>query len=220
MKADKKTKVSAAVIRRLPRYFRYLGDLLDKDIRRISSKELSTLMGITASQIRQDLNHFGSFGQQGYGYNVLLLYYEIKHILGLDKVYKLVIVGAGNFGQALVNYSSFSRRGYHFIALFDNDPDLVGKTMGGVEVLDVANFKDFLAQNQVDIVALTLPRHVAAGIADGLAGTGVKGIWDFSDGDLEVPGVTIVENVRLMDSLMTLSYKIHEDEIQQRISEV
>jgi len=214
MKSDK--KVSAAVIQRLPRYYRYLGDLLDNNIMRISSKELSTRMGITASQIRQDLNNFGSFGQQGYGYNVATLYDEIGRILGLDKSYALILIGAGNFGQALAGYPYFARRGYSFVALFDNDPEIIGKTVGGVEVLDVASLPQYLQTNHVDIAVLTLPGYVANQAACILANAGIKGIWNFSGTDLHVPLGTIVENVRLTDSLMTLSYMINEDEIIRR----
>ena len=221
MKEDKKTsKVSAAVVQRLPRYYRYLGDLLDKDIMRISSKELSVRMGITASQIRQDLNNFGSFGQQGYGYNVAVLHREIRRILGLDKEYNLVIVGAGNFGQALANYPNFSTRGYNFIALFDNNPDVVGRHVGGIKVLDVADLKNFLAENHADIVVLTLPGHAAEKIAHDVAGSNIKGIWNFSNKDLKVPEGIALEDVRLTDSLMALSYKINEDGILQRIGEI
>ena len=216
MKGDK--KVSGAVIQRLPRYYRYLGDLIDNDIARISSKELSVRMGITASQIRQDLNNFGSFGQQGYGYNVATLHEEIGRILGLDKSYTLILIGVGNFGQALAGYPYFSKRDYNFAALFDNDPNIIGKTVAGVMVLDVADLPQYLLANHIDIAVLTLPGHVANQAADVLITSGVKGIWNFSGRDLHVPEGIIVENVRLTDSLMTLSYMINEDEIIQRIS--
>ena len=216
MKSGK--KISTAVIQRLPRYYRYLGDLLDNDIARISSKELSVRMGITASQIRQDLNNFGSFGQQGYGYNVATLYNEIGHILGLDKSYALILIGAGNFGQALAGYPHFSKRGYEFAALFDRDPEIIGKTVGGVKVHDVAHLPQYFQKHRVDIAVLTLPGHVAQEAADALANSGIKGIWNFSGIDLHVPNGIIVENVRLTDSLMTLSYMINEDEILKRVS--
>ena len=215
MKDEK--KISAAVIQRLPRYYRYLGDLLDNDIMRISSKELSARMGITASQIRQDLNNFGSFGQQGYGYNVETLYGEIGRLLGLDKSYKLILIGAGNFGQALVNYPYFARRGYNFVALFDNDGDIIGKRAGGAVVQDVAHLSQYLQDNHVDMAVLTLPGHAAYQIADILINYGIKGIWNFSDSDINAPDGITVENVRLTDSLMTLSYKINEDDILRRV---
>jgi len=214
MKIDK--KVSAAVIQRLPRYYRYLGDLLDNDIARISSKELSVRMGITASQIRQDLNNFGSFGQQGYGYNVATLYEEIGRILGLDRSYALILIGAGNFGQALAGYPYFAKRGYNFVALFDNDPEIIGKTVGGVMVMDVAQLPVYLQENHADIAVLTVPGHIAGQIAGALENSNIKGIWNFSGSDLHLRGGIIVENVRLTDSLMTLSYMINEDDILQR----
>jgi len=215
MKVEK--RVSGAVIQRLPRYYRYLGDLIDNDIARISSKELSARMGITASQIRQDLNNFGSFGQQGYGYNVATLYDEIGRILGLDRSYALILIGAGNFGQALAGYPYFAKRGYNFVALFDNDPNIIGKTVGGVVVLDVATLPQYLQENHVDIAVLTLPGYVANQAAGILASAGIKGIWNFAGTDLNMPNDIIVENVRLTDSLMTLSYMINEDDILRRI---
>jgi len=217
MKGDK--KISTAVIQRLPRYYRYLGDLLDKDITRISSKELASRMGITASQIRQDLNNFGSFGQQGYGYNVALLYHEIRQILGLDKSYKLALIGAGNFGQALVNYRGFAKRGYSFIALFDSSPDVIGKELGGMSVMNTDLLPDFLSKNHVDIAVIALPGQAVGQFIDILAKSDVKGVWNFSGSDLTVPDNLTVENVRLADSLMTLSYKISKDEILQRVTD-
>ena len=210
-------KVSAAVIQRLPRYYRYLGDLLDNDITRISSKELSARMGITASQIRQDLNNFGSFGQQGYGYNVATLYGEIGRILGLDRSYKLILIGAGNFGQALVNYPYFARRGYNFVALLDSDAGIIGKTVGGAVVMDVAHLPQYLKEHHVDIAVLTLPGHAAKQIEGILINSDIKGIWNFSDSDINAPDGITVENVRLTDSLMTLSYEINKDDILRRM---
>ena len=210
-------KISMAVIKRLPRYYRYLGDLLDKDIMRISSKELSLRMGITASQIRQDLNNFGSFGQQGYGYNVEMLYYEIKRILGLDKVYSLILIGTGNIGQALAKYPNFNKRGFNFVALFDDDPKIIGEIVGNFKVKDVSLIVDFLNENHVDIAVLALPGHASVKVAHVLEQTDIKGIWNFSNADLKMPNHIIVENVHLTDSLMTLSYKINEDEILRRV---
>ncbi len=154
---DNEKKVSMAVINRLPRYFRYLGDLLESDITRISSKELSAKMNITASQIRQDLNNFGGFGQQGYGYNVEYLYNEIKKILGLDRVYHLIVVGGGNIGQALVNYASFEKRGFVIKAVFDVNPRLIGMTIRGIEVYDIDKMEEFIKNNDIDVAILTLP---------------------------------------------------------------
>jgi len=209
-------KISSAVIKRLPRYYRYLGDLLDKDILRISSKDLSQRMGITASQIRQDLNHFGCFGQQGYGYNVELLYQEVQHILGLDRRYNIILVGAGNFGQVLVNNQNFTNRGFVFTAAFDNSPDVIGKTVNGINVYDVATIRDYISKNHVDIAALCVPPNAVQDIAKTVTDAGIKGVWNFSHNDLRLPEDIVVENVRLTDSLMTLSYKINEDEILRR----
>lgn len=203
-------KVSIAVIKRLPRYYRYLGDLLDNGIVRISSNDLSKRMNITASQIRQDLNKFGCFGQQGYGYNVELLYEEIKKILGLDKVYNLIIIGGGNIGQALANYSNFQKRGFNFIGIFDKNPRLIGINIRGLEIMDIAKLDSFLKSHRVDIAVLSLPKTNAELVAPVLIENGIKGIWNFSHVDLETPDDVIVENVHLTDSLMTLSYKLND----------
>ena len=207
---DSEKKISSAVINRLPRYYRYLGDLLENDITRISSKELSDKMNITASQIRQDLNNFGGFGQQGYGYNVEYLYNEIKKILGLDRVYNLIVVGGGNIGQALVNYTSFEKRGFVITGVFDVNPRLIGMSMRGIEIYDVDTMEEYVKNNKVDVAILTLPKVHAAKAATDLAEWGVKGIWNFSHVDLELPGDVVVENVHLTDSLMTLLYKINK----------
>ena len=207
---ENEKKVSMAVINRLPRYFRYLGGLLESDITRISSKGLSVKVNITACQIRQDLNNFGGFGQQGYGYNVEYLYNEIKKILGLDRIYHLIVVGGGNIGQALVNYASFEKRGFVIQAVFDINPRLVGMTIRGVEVYDVDKMEEFVKNNDVDVAILTLPRSQAVKVANDLAKWGVKGMWNFSHVDLQVPEDVVVENVHLTDSLMTLLYKINE----------
>ena len=149
-------KVSLAVIKRLPRYYRFLGDLLDNDIKRISSKELSEKMDVTASQIRQDLNNFGCFGQQGYGYNVELLFEEIKEILGLNKTYNLVILGAGKIGQALLNYSKFEKRGFNFIGIFDTNPNIIGTKIRDLDVKDIKELEKFIKLNNVDIAILAV----------------------------------------------------------------
>ena len=202
-------KISLAVIKRLPRYYRYLGDLLDNGITRISSKDLSKRMNVTASQIRQDLNNFGCFGQQGYGFNVELLYEEIKKILGIDKQYNLVIIGAGNIGQALVNYVNFQRRGFNFIAMFDINPRLIGMTIRGIEIYDIDTLEDFLKSHDVDIVVLTLPKNNAVKVSKIIIDCGIKGIWNFSHIDLKTPPNVVVENIHLTDSMMTLSYKLN-----------
>ncbi|MBH1942224.1 redox-sensing transcriptional repressor Rex [Mobilitalea sibirica] len=203
-----KKDISKAVINRLPRYYRYLGDLLEKDVVRISSKELSEKMKVTASQIRQDLNNFGGFGQQGYGYNVEYLHSEIGKILGLDKNYNIIIIGAGNLGQALANYVDFERRGFFVKGLFDVNPRLIGVSIRGVEVMDIDTLEEFISTNSVDIAALTVPKTKAAQLAADLAKWGIKGIWNFAPTDLQIPKEVTVENVHLAESLMKLSYRL------------
>lgn len=205
-----KKKVSMAVIKRLPRYYRYLADLLKMDITRISSKELSARMGITASQIRQDLNCFGGFGQQGYGYNVELLYKEIGGILGVTNDYRAVIIGAGNMGQALANYENFERRGFKIIGIFDIHPKLVGTNQKGIEVYHMDILEEFVSKNRVDIGMLCVPHDQTPAVAERLAKLGVKGLWNFSPMDLKLPYDVIIENVHLSDSLMVLGYKLNE----------
>ncbi|MBQ7242011.1 MAG: redox-sensing transcriptional repressor Rex [Firmicutes bacterium] len=204
--ADNK-KISVAVIKRLPRYYRYLGDLLNVGIVRISSKELSEKMNITASQIRQDLNNFGGFGQRGYGYNVEFLYNEIKKILGIGKEYKMIVVGAGNIGQALVNYTDFESNGFKIVGIFDVNPRLIGMTIRGIEVYDADKMETFIKNNEIDIAILTIPKTQAKATAKKLVECGIKGIWNFSPMDLELPKSIAVENVHLTDGLMTLIYK-------------
>ena len=202
--------ISKAVINRLPRYYRYLGDLLEKDVVRISSKELSERMKVTASQIRQDLNNFGGFGQQGYGYNVEYLHTEIGRILGLDKRYAIIIVGAGNLGQALANYVDFERRGFYIKSIFDINPKLVGMSIRGIEIKLIDEMEEYVKSNKVDIAALTLPKSKAAQMATDLARWGIKGIWNFAPTDFHLPDDVIIENVHLAESLMKLSYKLSE----------
>ena len=206
----KEKSVSPVVIKRLPRYYRYLGELLSKGVLRISSKDLSSLMGVTASQIRQDLNCFGGFGQQGYGYNVELLHTEMGAILGLDRGYKTIIVGAGNLGKALAKHSNFRKRGFNLIGIFDADKSLVGKEINGIEVEHSDAMEGFVRANRPDIAILALPKSAVEYEANRLVKLGVKGIWNFSYGELHLPDGIAVENVHLSDSLMTLSYKIKE----------
>lgn len=201
--------ISQAVISRLPRYFRYLGELKDERTERVSSQELSDIMQVTASQIRQDLNNFGGFGQQGYGYNVEFLYEEIGKILGLDQKHNLIIIGAGNLGQALVNYVDFERRGFLFKGVFDVNPALYGKKIRGIEVQCMDHMGQFVRENNIDIAVLTVPKTEAAEIAERLISYGIKGIWNFAHVDLKVPEGIQVENVHLSDSLMKLSYNIN-----------
>lgn len=205
---DSEKKISPAVINRLPRYYRYLGDLLESDITRISSKELSAKMNITASQIRQDLNNFGGFGQQGYGYNVKFLYEEIGKILGLNQKHNIIVVGAGNLGQALANYVKFEKLGFVIIALFDVNPALVGKEIRGIKIHMLDELEEFLKEHEVDIAALTMPKSKADAIANRLVDSGVHAIWNFAHVDLELTEDVVVENVHLSDSLMQLSYNI------------
>lgn len=205
-----KKKISMAVIRRLPRYYRYLHDLLSMGINRISSKELSNRMGITASQIRQDLNCFGGFGQQGYGYNVELLFSEIGNILGVNNKFQTIVIGAGHMGQALANYSNFEKRGFQIIGVFDNNPKLIGKKINHMEVQHMDNLDDFVRDYHVDIAMLTVPYDSVREVAERVALLGIKGLWNFSPMDLKLPYDTVIENVHLSDSLMVLGYKIRE----------
>ena len=202
-------EISQAVIGRLPRYFRYLGELKDEGIERISSQELSDIMKVTASQIRQDFNNFGGFGQQGYGYKVEYLYQEIGKILGLDKTHHLIIIGAGNLGQALANYMNFERRGFLFKGIFDNNPALFGKKIRNLEVKPMDELEQFVRENNIDIAVLTIPKNSAIQVAERLAANGIKGIWNFAHVDLNVPQEIQVENVHLSDSLMKLTYNIN-----------
>ena len=202
----KQREISAAVIRRLPRYYRYLGELLQNDVVRISSKELSNRMRVTASQIRQDLNNFGGFGQQGYGYNVEYLHSEIGKILGLDVRHNMIIIGAGNLGQALANYN-FEKVGFHLIGIFDTNPRLKGVSDRGIEIYMMDMLDDFVANNQVDVVTLTVPKRQAVEIGHHLEKIGIKAIWNFAPTDLNVSENVCVKNVHLNESLMTLSYE-------------
>ncbi len=204
--------ISQAVIGRLPRYFRYLGELKDEGVTRISSKELSEIMHVTASQIRQDLNQFGGFGQQGYGYNVEYLYHEIGKILGLDKTHHLIIVGAGNLGQALANYMNFQRRGFLFEGIFDNDPALYGKKIREMEVKPMEDMEQFVKENDIDIAVLTIPKTCAVEVAEKLVNCGIRAIWNFAHCDLNVPAHIKVENVHLSESLMKLSFLLKKDD--------
>lgn len=203
-------KVSMAVIRRLPKYHRYLADLLDKEVYRISSKELSEIIGFTASQIRQDLNNFGGFGQQGYGYNVEELFNELSKILGLDKSYNTIILGAGNLGQALANYGGFRRSGFKVKALFDIDQKLVGKKIRDLEVMDVADMEKFIKDERIKIAVISTPKEKAQESADTLIKCGIKGIWNFAPLDLVVPEGIAVEDVNLSESLFVLSYMLND----------
>ncbi len=204
-----KSRVSPAVIKRLPRYYRYLRELLQNDILRISSGELSKMMHVTASQIRQDLNCFGGFGQQGYGYNVKYLYGKIGEILGVTQNFTAVIIGAGNLGSALAASPIFERRGVRLTALFDNNPAVIGKEICGYTVKPVSELEDYVAQNNVNIAVLTLTKNAVRETAERLAELGIKGLWNFASTEIDLAhkGV-VVQNVHMGDSLMTLCYEL------------
>lgn len=201
-------KISQAVIRRLPRYYRYLGELLEDGVERISSNDLSKRMKLTASQIRQDLNNFGGFGQQGYGYNVKYLHTEIGKILGLENKHNFIIVGAGNLGQALANYSHFENQGFMLKGIFDVNPTLRGMSIRDVPVRMMSEMKDFIKENNIEIAVLTIPKECAIDVAKDLVDAGIQAIWNFAHVDLNVPDNVIVESVHLSESLMRLSYNI------------
>jgi redox-sensing transcriptional repressor len=207
---EKKKNISMAVIKRLPKYHRYLRELLRNDVDRISSKELSERIGFTASQIRQDLNCFGDFGQQGYGYNVQELYNQISIILGLAKEYKTVIVGAGNIGQAIANYTYFENMGFKLYGIFDRNPKLIGLKIRDIEVKDIDELQQFLNEENIDVGIICVSKGNAQSVCDVLTKNGVNGIWNFAPVDLNAPDDVIVENVHLSDSLLTLSYLLND----------
>ncbi|MBQ0005486.1 MAG: redox-sensing transcriptional repressor Rex [Clostridiales bacterium] len=204
--------ISNAIIRRLPRYRRYLGQLQRQGVQKISSNELSALIGFTASQIRQDFNTFDNFGQQGYGYSVDYLYSEINKILGLDREYKTVLVGVGNMGQAITNYNYYYKVGFNIIGLFDSNPKLIGNTINDVVIKDVSELEDFVKENGIDVGIICVGRNNAQEVADMLVNAGVSGIWNFAPIDLEVPDTVALESVHLSDSLHTLAFKIKTNE--------
>ena len=214
-------EISKAVIKRLPRYYRYLGELMEEKVERISSNDLSKKMHVTASQIRQDLNNFGGFGQQGYGYNVEYLYTEIGKILGLDTIHPMIILGAGNLGQALANYGDFEKRGFRLVGIFDINPVLEGISVRGIEIRMINSLPEFIRENQVEIAILTLPKNKAKEMAKVLIDNGIKAIWNFAHTDLNVPDDVVVENVHLSESLMRLSYRVcsMQDERERKAKE-
>ena len=203
-------EISQAVIRRMPRYYRYLGELLEDGVERISSNDLSKRMNVTASQIRQDLNNFGGFGQQGYGYNVKFLYEEIGKILGLNQKHNIIVSGVGNLGQALANYVKFEKLGFVITALFDVNPALEGVTVRGIKIYMLDELEDYCKDHVVDIAALTMPKEKADAIANRLVNLGIQAIWNFAHTDLDAPEDVIVENVHLSESLMALSYNLSQ----------
>ncbi|MCC8122369.1 MAG: redox-sensing transcriptional repressor Rex [Oscillospiraceae bacterium] len=208
----KRQKVSSAVIRRLPRYYRHLIDLQQSGMERISSNALGKIMNLTASQIRQDLSCFGEFGQQGYGYNVESLQQEIAEILGMKQGNTAVLIGAGNLGRALIENFQFDRSGFRLLAAFDVDAALVGKTLAGIPVYHVDEMAGYLQENKADVGVLTVPRTVAANTAERLALSGVKGLWNFTNVELTVSDPRVViEDVHFADSLLALSYMIGDE---------
>lgn len=206
---QKKKSISMAVIRRLPKYHRYLFDLMNNGVDRISSRELSEKIGFTASQIRQDLNCFGGFGQQGYGYNVKELYNQIVKILGLKKEYDTIIVGAGNIGQAIANYTNFDTLGFRLKCIFDINPKLIGLKIRDIEVKDIDNLEKFVNENNIDIGVICVPVQNAQSVCDKLVKGGIKAVWNFAPTDLAVPPDVKIENVHLSDSLLILSYLLN-----------
>lgn len=206
---NKSQKVSSAVVRRLPKYYRYLKLIGSKGIIRVSSQELSDITELTASQIRQDLNHFGGFGQQGYGYNVEELTEEIEKIIGIDKDYSAIVVGTGNIGKAITLYKDFKNSGFNIIGLFDNSEDLIGQDIGGLKIQSVEDLSDFQKEYKPSIAILAAPGPVAQDLCDILVENGIKGIWNYAPVDLKLPEDVVLEDVHLDESLYTLIYYIN-----------
>lgn len=208
-------QISKAVISRLPRYYRYLRSLIEQGVERVSSEELSKIMKATASQIRQDLNNFGGFGQQGYGYNVKSLYNEIGKILGVEQAHDLIVIGAGNLGRALVRYKGFSSHGFKFCAMFDIDDSLCGKCINGVKVYNLNELVNYVMRHKVDIAALTIPSDDAIQVSKQLYSLGIRHFWNFAHTDLELPDDALVKDVHLLDSLLELSFEISRSKESQ-----
>lgn len=206
-----KNKVSETVIRRLPIYHRIISEVVSKGIERISSQELSKLTGFTASQIRQDLNNFGGFGQQGYGYNTEALKQEVSEILGMNHEYRTVVIGAGRLGTAIADYEGIKNSGFKILALFDNDKNKVGKDVSGISILDMQELENFVKSNEVDVAVITVPKSVAVDVIYKLASFGIKGIWNFAPVDVSVEG-PVIENIRINDSLFKLSYYLKNND--------
>lgn len=210
------SNISMAVVRRLPKYYRYLGDLISNEVSRISSQDLSRITGFTASQIRQDLNCFGGFGQQGYGYNVSELYDEIGKILGLNRTYNTILAGAGNMGRAIANYTFFRGRGFQLCGIFDCKPEVIGTEISGVGVYHVDTMTEFIKDNNIEIGIICTPKDSSQQVAETMTKSGVKAIWNFAPVDLKLPDDVIVENVHLSESLFTVSYLMKEHEENNR----
>ncbi|NLO98004.1 MAG: redox-sensing transcriptional repressor Rex [Peptococcaceae bacterium] len=203
--------VSSTVIRRLPRYYRYLTSLKDLGISSISSKELAKRMNITASQVKQDFAAFGWHGLQGYGYDVSFLHTEIGRILGLDTVRNMIIIGAGSLGHALARHAEFEKKGFKIIGIFDTRSELVGQKVNDLEIMHFDNIEEFLAHNKVDIAALTVPASHAKGVVEYITKLGIKAIWNFVPMKLQTDEDVTIENIHLIDSLLVLGYKIKEN---------
>jgi redox-sensing transcriptional repressor len=207
---EQEKKIPDIVIKRLPIYYRFLTNLHQMGISRVSSKDLGKKMGITSSQVRQDFFNFGSFGLQGYGYDVDQLRQEIGNILGLDIQRTMIIIGAGHLGQALARHSAFEKDGYGVIGVFDVNPHLIGEKIRDIEIMHVNRISEFVSENKVDIAVITVPRTYAREVADIIIELGIKGIWNFTSVKLAVPDDVAVENIHLSDSLMTLGYYMKE----------
>lgn len=208
----KNDKISMSVIRRLPRYYRFLLELKSNGTVRVSSRELAEKMGASASQIRQDLNCFGGFGQQGYGYDVSKLFDEISTILGLNNRYNAVLLGVGNLGRAVINHVAFESRGFNLTAVFDKNPNLIGTMVKDMTIADIATLEDYCKGNKIDAAFLCLPRDSVEPLGEILYKNGVRYFWNFSHFDLTMKYADVImENVHLNDSLMTLCYRITED---------
>ncbi len=203
-------KVSMTVVKRLPRYYQYLKDLSDRDVEKISSKELADLMGLTASQIRQDLNSFGAYGQQGYGYPVDELKNAVKEILGLTKPYNCIIIGSGNLGMAISHYERFRNEGIHILAMFDNNRKLIGMNTGSIPIYHTDDLENFVSENAIDICILAIPREAGQEMVNRVCAMGIKAILNFVPLDLTVPDDVVVENVNITDSLYTLTFLLGE----------
>lgn len=200
--------IPMAAIKRLPIYYHYLTGLREAGILRVSSDSLARMAGVTAAQLRRDLNHFGSFGQQGCGYNTDVLHAALGSILGLDRSYRMVVIGAGNIGSALASYPGFARRGFQIEAVFDSDASRIGTASGSLSVLDAAGLGAYVSSRRVDIAAIAVPDQAAQAVADVLVAAGIRGIWNFAHVRLNVPDIVTVEQVNLTDSLMTLAYRL------------
>lgn len=209
----KREHISMSVVRRLPRYYRFLSELRTQGVMRISSKELATKMNLTASQVRQDFNCFGGFGQQGYGYSVEQLHDEIENILGLCSAYKAILIGAGNLGRAVAMHMSFETRGFQLIGIFDRDEELIGTEIRNTKVYDIRGLADFCKINRPSVAMLCIPKSSVGPIAQTLYDCGIKNYWNFSHYDLSlVYDDVIMENVHMSDSLMILCYRITQSD--------